>query len=727
MKQQQQSEKKKLSELSPYYNREFYHKRSLAEEMQIFRWLQLLQQHYQIFNVDNYHDCIRAEREEKEYATLYRCQPRTVIVKPFQSIDNFYGCVICGKYHICQLSRETCPLIIDDHDKQKACSYSGKLLVIQDNLEATFEDGAHADKESTFLLTPFSNNKRRNNTSPKKSRSSPKKSKKPQRAEIQDRFVKEDDAEEAAVAVEDVTVKEEMNLASNGKKRLRLSDECRTLIKDAYDLSIESLSEIDEDDDMVIVVVKEAKTTTTTTPTNGNDDDDEETEEIKKEREDRPLKRARRLEKEKKEAHECKEEAVEIKKIIEEEDVESCDIEDAGDVGDEEDYKEWLSVAATTTTSNGGCGGGGNEHENDSAEEYAAACGSILEYDNENGEGDRTKNYHNNIRYNNEYYAFLKPIIRKQEKKARHSSIITPTINDDDYDADDDDMDQYDRFMDLYKRDIHFDERFNQRITSTPIHVEDDDEKEAVVAVTVAAAPTVEINRGFGENQKLGESAYNKILKETATILNVLIKIDPVKRPHCKLKTSLIHQKLMEYFVPLIQNITLLVYQSPVIAKLAMIRCTKNQNQVPKFGVSVLDLESVENLQSDVDYHEYTLCPLKIVRALMLHLFVQPFSLTDTHGYKIDIWYRDQWLNTFNRGGGTTSRAIHQQSLCGDYFKYASRNDLIKSSIESHQFKKELQETSALINDSLCFYKFCPLWLRHMVLNGHEDENYLNA
>jgi len=610
MKQQ-----KKVSELSPYYNREFHRRHTLAEEMQIFQWLQFLREHFQLFNVLNYHDCIRANREAS----------RPVIIRPFESITNFYGCIQCGKYHICRLERECCPLVIDGHDKQKACAYSGQLLLIQDNLEATFEDGQHADKEATYLQS------HRRHDSPKKS--SPK-SKKPQRTHVQD------------LLKEEGTDRKQLPQPLSSKKRPRLSEESRAKLKEVYDMSIDGLSELEDNEEWEVIVE--------TKP--------EEVEEAEEILDFKPLKRARRMD-------EMKEEVVDEYSSV----IGAHKLAENSSDGDEETQdevcveKKWLATAHDDGEESGG----------------DECIGTLLEHDNENGNGDRHKNYHNNIRYNNEYYAFLRPLIKKSEER----------------------LSRYDQFIDLYRRDIHEDEHFQRQPTNSST-----DEEEY-------------INK-LAENEKLGESTLTKIQSETSVILTALLHSDRTQRPLCKLKRPYIHQRLLAHFKPLIENITLLIYQSPILSKVALTRCTKNQNQVPKFSVSEIDLESAQNLQSDVEHHEYTFCPLKIVRALMLHLFLQPYALTDAHGYRIEIWYRDEWLSTFKRVALDSKRRV--STLCDDYYAYALKNEIIKSSVTLEQFKKEVLDSVAQVEDCLGFYKFCPLWLRYMVQNGHE-ESILNV
>lgn len=634
--EQRQNEKKKFKAMSSYYSREFHQQRSASEEMQIFRWFQLLQENYRIYNVSNYHDCIRCDREEKEQAHLNHSQPKPIIVQPFSSIDNFYGCVVCGKYHICQLKREGCPLVIDNHDKQKACAYSGKLLLLQDNLEAIFEDTNHAKKEALYFKSiPNANKKKK-----KKERRSPKKS---QNIHIQDLFNK--------------GISTTTSVVQENKKRART--DYSSTVRDVYDLSLESLSESEDDKN-------EAAQNTQEDEYEGENDDAffflEETDEEKKEREYRPLKKARYANDNEREMPD---------NIIKEKKKDD-------DNNDNEDNSENSEELFSD--------GDDDDDDEVSNDEESNHTGTLIDYDNENGDGDHSKNYHNNIRYNNEYYSFLLPVIAKEERKKRNQQEIR--------------MDRYDQFVDLYRRDITED---------TQCHTNKECNEKT--------QPTEELclNNNFNEHLQLSKSVITKMTDEIRLIVNTLIKMDTTKRPKCKLRTTFIQEKLQVYYGSLVKNITLLVYQSPILDKIAMDRSNKNLNQTPKFGFKEIDLENIENIENDIDYHEHTLCPTKIVRALMLYLFMQPFPMTDSHGYRIDIWHRDRWLNSFNRD--QTRHSLHQQNMCSNYYEYLSLNNPSSSSLltDIQSFKKEIQESGTRILECLAFYKFCPLWLCSMI------------
>lgn len=542
-------EREKLGTLSRYYTREYYEKKTLVEELLIFRWFQLIQERYLIFNVKNYHDCLGGQQ----------------IIKPFSSVDNFYGCIVCGKYHLCRLNRTTCPCFIDPHDKHKACAYSGKLLLLQDNLEAIFEDTQYMNKEATSV----------NGHSPKKS---PQK-KKPKRLHIQELFKEK--------------VSETVSQSPRTPKRKRTCLAAES-IRDQYDLSIDNWSDQEQETEDIKIEVQE--------------DDYDHFFRSEEESEEHILKKAR--------YDEESEEEIALLNLDSQDNDEDYSLEIEGDGGGEED--------STGHTS-----------------------GNIGEYDNENGEGDYAKNYHNNIRYYNEYYSFLMPVIKKQRQKEVNK------------------MDRYDAFMDLYKRDIS---------------------KDKCLLYSKEEEPRIKA--------KLSDNVCKKIVDETRLVVGILLQLDS-KRP----KSRVIEERLVAYFASLAQNITLLVYQSPIMDKLVMTRSTKNQNQTPKFGIS----DAPDLPQNTLEQHESTLCPTKIVRALMLHLFLKPFVMKDSRDYSIDIWYKDRWLSDF------------KGNLCVNYFTHLHRFTREKPC--SKQFKKEILKNATLIHDALSFYEFSPLWLREMILN----------
>lgn len=630
-------------DFSPFYSREYHGKRSEGEEAVLFRWFQLLENRFQLFNVHNKHDCLREHHEERVRAARTHQPPQPVVVQPFLSVCDFYGCVRCGKYHFCRTRRESCPLITDRVDKQKTCAYSGRLLPIQDNLEGTFDDDRRADKEAHYYSLPaylVSSGTLKKRSSPKKS--SPN-AKKPYKSHIMDLFKEKD--------IPTTTP----SLPTTREKKPTTKIDYRPLISNLYDLSIESSEEEDVEDVENERPMKRPRLygpqeATSLLETDGyHEEGDEDTEMV------------------------CNTTATADANVIHDHETsvgpgyeeEQQEDEDGGE--DQRLHeKDWLIMDPA------------NEESGDENGDVTAAA--AVEQDNENGEGSHSKTYHNNIRYKNEYYDFLRAAISKQKQTAQQQQ---------------QERTRYDKFMDLYRRDMREDEAVHGNPEKP--QSQQPQQSSEYSDEHIATPP----------NHKLGNGICERIEGAVEIIVKTLLSIDPVKRPHCQLKKTFIIQRLTAYYVRLVKNITLLVYQSPVLNKLALDRSAKNQNAVSKFTHSEVDIEKAAHGHNDIDCYEYTLCPVKIARSLMLDLLVQPFSLTDVHGYRILVWGRDEWLRRF-----TSNKDRH---LMSDYHHAISRTahhpyqDLAR-------FKKDVLDTSTLITDSLVYYKFCPLWLRDMVL-----------
>lgn len=101
---------------------------SPTENRLIYQWLALLERHG-IYNVDNRHQCHRA--------------PDRAIVQPFAWAPHFYGCLRCGRYHLCRLRVAECEVVAAD-DGQLTCVHSWRL--VKDPLSMMAE-GSHAQKQ----------------------------------------------------------------------------------------------------------------------------------------------------------------------------------------------------------------------------------------------------------------------------------------------------------------------------------------------------------------------------------------------------------------------------------------------------------------------------------------------------------------------------------------------------------------------------------------------------
>ena len=115
-----------------------------AENSLIYEWLALLRRHYRIFNVDNSHRChalaTHEQRlltpEEEELRARKRARqgletgpaPGDNIVQPFVWAPQFYGCTVCGRYHICRRDERECEVVWNESDQQLTCLHSHQLL-----------------------------------------------------------------------------------------------------------------------------------------------------------------------------------------------------------------------------------------------------------------------------------------------------------------------------------------------------------------------------------------------------------------------------------------------------------------------------------------------------------------------------------------------------------------------------------------------------------------------
>lgn len=103
---------------------------------------------YNKFHVDNTHDCrpkkhsiLTKYGDEKEHIEYF-------IIKPFHEI-NFYGCIMCGKYHFCEKSPKICP-IINTMDS-KVCLFSGSIVSCNQMVVGNWGDEIICDKEAKVI------------------------------------------------------------------------------------------------------------------------------------------------------------------------------------------------------------------------------------------------------------------------------------------------------------------------------------------------------------------------------------------------------------------------------------------------------------------------------------------------------------------------------------------------------------------------------------------------
>lgn len=177
---------------------------------------------------------------------------------------------------------------------------------------------------------------------------------------------------------------------------------------------------------------------------------------------------------------------------------------------------------------------------------------------------------------------------------------------------------------------------------------------------------------------------------------------------------------IVDYFCPLIRNITALVYNSPTMRNRVKIRAFKNQKgqhlaQQQRATPQVLDVDDVLRLQQDASNgqttldalitpqsYENALPPHKICCALLLQLFCKPFSLNDEYDMPLYIWYGNAWLDALD----------HNRLTANSKQKGQHQNCLIT--------QKELGDAVGLIRESLKQYHEAPLWLQHMIFHSPE-------
>jgi hypothetical protein len=84
-----------------------------TRDILIDEWMRLISNRYGIHNIENYHQC----HSEKPPS----------IIKPFH-LNYFYGCIICGKFHICYPNSQAddCELVSVPDNDTMICRFSGR-------------------------------------------------------------------------------------------------------------------------------------------------------------------------------------------------------------------------------------------------------------------------------------------------------------------------------------------------------------------------------------------------------------------------------------------------------------------------------------------------------------------------------------------------------------------------------------------------------------------------
>lgn len=217
------------------------------------------------------------------------------------------------------------------------------------------------------------------------------------------------------------------------------------------------------------------------------------------------------------------------------------------------------------------------------------------------------KNYHNNLAYNNQLFAFLWPVIHERKKVKKTNE------------------------TDLCQRDLSLGQ--NQRAT--------DAETGPTARITTQRDLTA-----------ISEQVRNKIRAETELIVTRLLSRSSLTKSSDQQQIA----ELVNHFTALIGRVTGLVYRSVRLREFASARETKSEKQITsashlaKVALSTIDLSTTTGGGGGDDdlteeRAEQLLPPANIVAAMMLFALVEPLAFSDSMGIRIDVWHRDAWLH----------------------------------------------------------------------------------
>ncbi len=706
----------------------------------LLRWIHLLANKYQIYNVDNKHQCFGSSsnninisnnnqtlsimsdsRRKIDEIPEGHCRP-AYIITPFSTVPNFFGCTICGKYHFCHADRKTCEIISSEVDKMELCRYSGKVLIQQDNLRATFTEtqkmnSVHGtvtfDKYVQSSYTPkgvpekntinkklIHNGKKQKLITRLKENDIGKKHHHQKQQQQNDKKVKMNRPEKNIASknmIYDISIESSIESSEdklidtmNDEDKFTADDNNEKVGSGAGDdvniLSISSQIE-DGDDGGGDIEYYENSTYSSLKPTLSSNDSidfsydsdiflsssiDSDTDTGKNLEvdmdDDDIFSRLKRGEKNISCNPKKNEDELDMflgeTTYVDEHDDEII----IGDIENDED-------------GDNGDGGGGGDDDDDIID---------INYDS-----SYTKNYHNNLEFNNDYYSFMNVIIKKWKR--------TDNLNT------------------LYSRDI----RIDSGNSSSPEPEQDNNSNDTNTNVS-----SNNNNNNIQDNGKktyqLTDSIRDKIHQETTRLIHKFLTVQK-KNMNIKVDDQL-NNSLIHYFETIIINITKLVYRSDQLNTITAIRNIKNQKQqkttanLSKMQITTININDIgvshsnpidgpssssatengntistnastttitDNNSIHINECEYTLDPKKICRALMYSLFTEPFALNDSFGNRIDIWFRDPWLNCVK-----------------------------KFNVHTSMEKKEITKTSNIIMECLSCYNWCPIWLRSVVFDN---------
>lgn len=573
-----------------------------------YLWMQLLACRYNIYEVNNHHQC-------------FRVLPKPRIIRPFAFQSNFFGCTECGKYHFCHRESQHCEVLHNPIDAVAFCRYSGQVLLKQDNLEVDLFSELEKQNSCRTVISfekyvQLSGGRRLRSENISKS----------EKKRQNEKKKKEDLLARLCLLDEQKKDDNRLNVTQSNDKKETLS---RIRLNNSLELSIEN-DEYDESkggegaeeiNNSIVVDEEEEKNCEEEEEEEDyeeedDDDDDDEDDEIGNysgnldyikgvkgslvsDNNNNNIEQVIDEDNKNKKEEENEKEEEEGNDNIDEEYFSDIEI-DNDELGEEEEGEDF-------------------DHINNSRNNHHIKTNTLI---NDNT-CQFSNNYHNNLAYNNEHYRFISILFGKKWKNESKRETIRRNVILENKDATDAD-----------KRTIL-------------------KNKKSMILTT--------IKKGKENVFPLSDESRNLILMETERIVLELITCQGKT-----LKSHLVFKDLVNYYVTLICNLSSLIYRSDKISQLLVIRQTKNKKQqkngshlLSGVEISSVSIEKSHNSNDnggvDSDQRgdgnnninitrEGIINPKKITRAFLFSLFSEPFVLNDSYGIRIDIWYKDPWL-----------------------------------------------------------------------------------
>ncbi len=310
----------------------------------------------------------------------------------------------------------------------------------------------------------------------------------------------------------------------------------------------------------------------------------------------------------------------------------------------------------------------------------------------------RMKNPHNNIIFWDEYFSFL------ADKESISSLIAHPKT-------------------------VSTQEEENHHYQSHNSDVEDEEYKRKGGHIYDNSSASI-----FKVDPERWTPAISLIVEEeTKRIIDIILRTRMIQEHKNVVRDEHNHllDRLTAYYHNIICNIIILIYHSPHIEKLALIKHEKHEKQgkssySSKITVSVTDIsllqeDHVDNNNGSNPVRLYQraydlVCPKKICASLMLQLFTDMFFLSDNMTNHIHVWVNDPWLTYMKKE--VFDDIIMDYNIIVDPINHHKKRYIRKSEqFENIFFKKNLTATSSIIRTSLSAYNRHPMWLSSMIYN----------